>query len=128
MIGKSCNSLDDYHEHGALSSIYGSGIAGKIIVWTLASQGQKTIVAERAMVRVSCPNVACMHGPQSSAEAWFCFPLAALGCVAVRSDGGDTADQPCGTQVLKIGQPSTQFYQSSKTEFFSSTFQGKAEF
>src|SRR2546422_8135208 len=38
--------------------IIGSGVAGKIIAWTLASQGQKTIVVERAMVGGSCPNVA----------------------------------------------------------------------
>jgi len=40
--------------------IIGSGVAGKIIAWTLASQGQKTVVVERAMVGGSCPNVACL--------------------------------------------------------------------
>jgi pyruvate/2-oxoglutarate dehydrogenase complex dihydrolipoamide dehydrogenase (E3) component len=40
--------------------IIGSGVAGKIVAWTLASQGQKTIVVERAMVGGSCPNVACL--------------------------------------------------------------------
>lgn len=40
--------------------IIGSGVAGKIIAWTLASQGQKTIVVERVMVGGSCPNVACL--------------------------------------------------------------------
>jgi succinate dehydrogenase/fumarate reductase flavoprotein subunit len=30
--------------------IIGSGVAGKILTWTLASQGQKTVVVERAMV------------------------------------------------------------------------------
>jgi glycine/D-amino acid oxidase-like deaminating enzyme len=39
--------------------IIGSGVAGKIIAWTLASQGHKTVVVERAMVGGSCPNVAC---------------------------------------------------------------------
>ena len=28
--------------------IIGSGVAGKILAWTLASQGQKTVVIERA--------------------------------------------------------------------------------
>src|SRR5260370_13004966 len=40
--------------------IIGSGVAGKIIAWTLASQGQKTVVVERAMVGGSCPNIACL--------------------------------------------------------------------
>jgi pyruvate/2-oxoglutarate dehydrogenase complex dihydrolipoamide dehydrogenase (E3) component len=40
--------------------IIGSGVAGKIIAWTMASQGQKTVVIERAMVGGSCPNVACL--------------------------------------------------------------------
>jgi pyruvate/2-oxoglutarate dehydrogenase complex dihydrolipoamide dehydrogenase (E3) component len=40
--------------------IIGSGVAGKILAWTLASQGQKTVVVERAMVGGSCPNVACL--------------------------------------------------------------------
>jgi pyruvate/2-oxoglutarate dehydrogenase complex dihydrolipoamide dehydrogenase (E3) component len=40
--------------------IIGSGVAGKILAWTLASQGQKTVAIERAMVGGSCPNVACL--------------------------------------------------------------------
>jgi pyruvate/2-oxoglutarate dehydrogenase complex dihydrolipoamide dehydrogenase (E3) component len=40
--------------------IIGSGVAGKILAWTLAGQGQKTVVVERAMVGGSCPNVACL--------------------------------------------------------------------
>jgi pyruvate/2-oxoglutarate dehydrogenase complex dihydrolipoamide dehydrogenase (E3) component len=40
--------------------IIGSGVAGKILAWTLASQDQKTVVVERAMVGGSCPNVACL--------------------------------------------------------------------
>jgi pyruvate/2-oxoglutarate dehydrogenase complex dihydrolipoamide dehydrogenase (E3) component len=40
--------------------IIGSGVAGKILAWTLAGQGQKTIVVERSMVGGSCPNVACL--------------------------------------------------------------------
>ena len=40
--------------------IIGSGVAGKIIAWTLAGQGQKTVVVERSMVGGSCPNVACL--------------------------------------------------------------------
>jgi pyruvate/2-oxoglutarate dehydrogenase complex dihydrolipoamide dehydrogenase (E3) component len=40
--------------------VIGSGVAGKIIAWTLARQGQKTVVVERAMIGGSCPNVACL--------------------------------------------------------------------
>jgi pyruvate/2-oxoglutarate dehydrogenase complex dihydrolipoamide dehydrogenase (E3) component len=40
--------------------IIGSGVAGKLLGWTFASQGQKTAVIERSMVGGSCPNVACL--------------------------------------------------------------------
>jgi pyruvate/2-oxoglutarate dehydrogenase complex dihydrolipoamide dehydrogenase (E3) component len=40
--------------------VIGSGVAGKILGWTLASRGQKTVVVERSMVGGSCPNVACL--------------------------------------------------------------------
>ena len=40
--------------------IIGSGIAGKIMAWSLAGRGQKTVVVERSMVGGSCPNVACL--------------------------------------------------------------------
>src|SRR5215813_13181272 len=40
--------------------VIGSGVAGKILAWTLASQGQKTVAVERSMVGGSCPNVACL--------------------------------------------------------------------
>jgi pyruvate/2-oxoglutarate dehydrogenase complex dihydrolipoamide dehydrogenase (E3) component len=40
--------------------VIGSGVAGKILAWSLAKQGQKTVVVERSMVGGSCPNVACL--------------------------------------------------------------------
>jgi pyruvate/2-oxoglutarate dehydrogenase complex dihydrolipoamide dehydrogenase (E3) component len=40
--------------------VIGSGVAGKLLSWTLAKQGQKTAVVERSMVGGSCPNVACL--------------------------------------------------------------------
>jgi pyruvate/2-oxoglutarate dehydrogenase complex dihydrolipoamide dehydrogenase (E3) component len=40
--------------------IIGSGVAGKILAWTLAGLGEKTVVVERSMVGGSCPNVACL--------------------------------------------------------------------
>jgi pyruvate/2-oxoglutarate dehydrogenase complex dihydrolipoamide dehydrogenase (E3) component len=48
-------SIEHFH-----NLIIGSGVAGKIIGWTLSGQGQKTVVVERAMVGGSCPNVACL--------------------------------------------------------------------
>src|SRR5579864_704243 len=40
--------------------VIGSGVAGKLLGWTLAKKGQKTVVVERSMVGGSCPNVACL--------------------------------------------------------------------
>jgi pyruvate/2-oxoglutarate dehydrogenase complex dihydrolipoamide dehydrogenase (E3) component len=40
--------------------IIGSGEAGKYLSWTLASQGQKTILVERKLIGGSCPNIACL--------------------------------------------------------------------
>jgi pyruvate/2-oxoglutarate dehydrogenase complex dihydrolipoamide dehydrogenase (E3) component len=40
--------------------VIGSGVAGKLLAWTLAKRGQKTIVVERSMVGGACPNVACL--------------------------------------------------------------------
>ena len=40
--------------------ILGSGVAGKLLSWTLAKQGMKTAVIERKYVGGSCPNIACL--------------------------------------------------------------------
>ncbi len=40
--------------------VIGSGVAGKLLGWTLPRQGHKTVVVERAMVGGACPNVACL--------------------------------------------------------------------
>jgi pyruvate/2-oxoglutarate dehydrogenase complex dihydrolipoamide dehydrogenase (E3) component len=40
--------------------VFGSGIGGKLVAWTLAKRGQKTVVVERKMIGGSCPNVACL--------------------------------------------------------------------
>jgi pyruvate/2-oxoglutarate dehydrogenase complex dihydrolipoamide dehydrogenase (E3) component len=40
--------------------VIGSGVAAKLVSWTLAKQGQKTVVVERSMIGGSCPNVACL--------------------------------------------------------------------
>ncbi len=40
--------------------VIGTGVGGKLISWTLAKQGQKTVAVERSMVGGACPNVACL--------------------------------------------------------------------
>ncbi len=38
----------------------GSGIASKVLAWTLASRGKRVAVVERKYVGGSCPNIACL--------------------------------------------------------------------
>jgi pyruvate/2-oxoglutarate dehydrogenase complex dihydrolipoamide dehydrogenase (E3) component len=71
--------------------IIGSGVAGKILAWTLASQGQKTLVVERSMVGGSCPNVACLPSKNviySAKAVALVHPARGLGVVtaSVRAD------------------------------------------
>jgi pyruvate/2-oxoglutarate dehydrogenase complex dihydrolipoamide dehydrogenase (E3) component len=40
--------------------VLGSGAAGKLLAWTLASQGRRSAVVERRYVGGSCPNIACL--------------------------------------------------------------------
>src|SRR4051794_31172597 len=40
--------------------VLGSGSPGKLLAWTLASQGKRLAVIERRYVGGSCPNVACL--------------------------------------------------------------------
>jgi pyruvate/2-oxoglutarate dehydrogenase complex dihydrolipoamide dehydrogenase (E3) component len=40
--------------------ILGSGAPGKLLAWTLASQGKRLAVVERRYVGGSCPNIACL--------------------------------------------------------------------
>jgi pyruvate/2-oxoglutarate dehydrogenase complex dihydrolipoamide dehydrogenase (E3) component len=40
--------------------IVGSGVGGKLLGWTLAKKGQRTVVVERSMIGGACPNVACL--------------------------------------------------------------------
>ena len=40
--------------------IIGSGVAGKVLSWSLGKMGQKTIVVERSMIGGACPNIACL--------------------------------------------------------------------
>jgi pyruvate/2-oxoglutarate dehydrogenase complex dihydrolipoamide dehydrogenase (E3) component len=40
--------------------VLGSGAGGKLLAWTLASQGRRTAVVERRYIGGSCPNIACL--------------------------------------------------------------------
>jgi Pyruvate/2-oxoglutarate dehydrogenase complex, dihydrolipoamide dehydrogenase (E3) component, and related enzymes len=40
--------------------VLGSGESGKYLAWTLAREGKRAVVIERALVGGSCPNVACL--------------------------------------------------------------------
>jgi pyruvate/2-oxoglutarate dehydrogenase complex dihydrolipoamide dehydrogenase (E3) component len=40
--------------------ILGSRAAGKLLAWTLASQGKRTAVIERRYIGGACPNIACL--------------------------------------------------------------------
>jgi pyruvate/2-oxoglutarate dehydrogenase complex dihydrolipoamide dehydrogenase (E3) component len=42
------------------NQVIGSGAAGKILAWTLAKEGQTTVVVERSMIGGSCVNVGCL--------------------------------------------------------------------
>jgi pyruvate/2-oxoglutarate dehydrogenase complex dihydrolipoamide dehydrogenase (E3) component len=71
--------------------IIGSGVAGKLLGWTLAKQGQKTVVVERLMVGGSCPNVACLPSKNvihSAKAVSLVHPTRGLGVVtgSVRTD------------------------------------------
>jgi pyruvate/2-oxoglutarate dehydrogenase complex dihydrolipoamide dehydrogenase (E3) component len=64
--------------------VIGSGVGGKIVAWTLAKQGQKTAVVERAMIGGSCPNVACLPSKNvvySAKAVSLVHPSAGLGVV-----------------------------------------------
>ena len=64
--------------------VIGSGVAGKIIAWTLAKQGQRTVVVERSMIGGSCPNVACLPSKNviySAKAVSLVDPTAGLGVV-----------------------------------------------
>src|SRR5262245_55749924 len=64
--------------------IIGSGVAGKILAWTLSKRGERTVVVERSMVGGSCPNVACLPSKNviySAKAVSLIHPTAGLGVV-----------------------------------------------
>src|SRR5438046_547578 len=71
--------------------VIGSGVAGKILAWTLAKRGEKTVVVERSMIGGSCPNVACLPSKNviySAKAVSLVHPTTGLGVVtgSVRVD------------------------------------------
>jgi pyruvate/2-oxoglutarate dehydrogenase complex dihydrolipoamide dehydrogenase (E3) component len=64
--------------------VIGNGVAGKLLGWSLAKQGQKTVVVEPSMVGGSCPNVACLPSKNviySAKAVSLVHPTAGLGVV-----------------------------------------------
>src|ERR1700748_1845769 len=49
-----------YHSEEYDVVVLGSGAAGKLLAWTLASQGRRTTVVERRYVGGACPHIACL--------------------------------------------------------------------
>ena len=49
------NSVEEYD-----LVVLGSGKAGKLLAWTLASEGSRVAVIERKYVGGACPNIACL--------------------------------------------------------------------
>jgi len=65
--------------------VIGSGVAGKLLAWALAKQGQQTVIAERAMIGGSCPNVACLPSKTviySAKAVSLVHPMLGLGVVS----------------------------------------------
>src|SRR5882724_122200 len=84
--------------------IIGSGVAGKLLTWTLASQGQKAVVGERSMVGGSCPNVACLPSKNviySAKAVSLVHPTEGLGVVtrSVRVDMAGVAQTADGRRA-----------------------------
>ena len=40
--------------------VLGAGTAGKLMAWTMAEEGRRTVVVERKYIGGSCPNIACL--------------------------------------------------------------------
>jgi pyruvate/2-oxoglutarate dehydrogenase complex dihydrolipoamide dehydrogenase (E3) component len=71
--------------------VIGSGVGGKLVSWTLAKRGQKTVVVERSMIGGACPNVACLPSKNviySAKAVSLVHPTTGLGVVtgSVRVD------------------------------------------
>ncbi len=73
--------------------IIGSGVAGKVLSWSLGKMGQKTIVVERSMIGGACPNIACLPSKNvvySAKAVSLVDPVRGLGVVT----GSPKVDMP----------------------------------
>ena len=55
---KEINAMSQPERYDVL--VLGSGTAGKLIAWTMASEGNRTASIERKYVGGACPNIACL--------------------------------------------------------------------
>jgi pyruvate/2-oxoglutarate dehydrogenase complex dihydrolipoamide dehydrogenase (E3) component len=55
---KETNQVAAAENHDVL--IFGSGTAGKVMAWTMAKEGRRTVVVERKYIGGSCANIACL--------------------------------------------------------------------
>ncbi|GAA5178619.1 mercuric reductase [Rugosimonospora acidiphila] len=62
--------------------VVGSGEAGKYLAWTMAGEGHRVAVVERALIGGSCPNIACLPSKNiihSAKVRWFATRAAEFG-------------------------------------------------
>jgi pyruvate/2-oxoglutarate dehydrogenase complex dihydrolipoamide dehydrogenase (E3) component len=68
--------------------ILGSGASGKLLSWSLASQGKKTAVIERRYIGGSCPNIACLPSKNVIHSAKVANLLYRRGEFGIEAEGG----------------------------------------
>lgn len=68
--------------------ILGSGAGGKLLSWSLASQGKKTAVVERRYVGGACPNIACLPSKNMIHSAKVANLLYRRGEFGIEAKGG----------------------------------------
>jgi pyruvate/2-oxoglutarate dehydrogenase complex dihydrolipoamide dehydrogenase (E3) component len=68
--------------------ILGSGAPGKLLSWSLASQGKKTAVVERRYIGGSCPNIACLPSKSEIHSAKIANLLYRRVEFGIEADGG----------------------------------------
>jgi pyruvate/2-oxoglutarate dehydrogenase complex dihydrolipoamide dehydrogenase (E3) component len=68
--------------------VLGSGAPGKLLSWSLASQGKKTAVIERRYIGGSCPNIACLPTKNVIHSAKVANLMFRRGEFGIKSEGG----------------------------------------
>src|SRR5262245_4608063 len=87
---KTSSQIEDYD-----LLVLGSGAAGKLTSWSLASQGMKTAVIERKYIGGSCPNIACLpskniiHSAKVASYFW-------------RSEGFGISKENCRIDMARV--------------------------